>query len=1458
MKEKIFFLITFTLLLSGCVTQESPDIAVDYERSISEQEAIEACSKTNLSNNILVHQNVVHTFQCLRWHKNFQNLFETISKFDSSKWDHLFTKINTFFINDQDTKNRVLKSYKRLDDHNSLDFLQRTYDILNDSNLYVRARELFNCAEDSSRDECERLNHSISKEEILNFLLSLNTNQNQLKKLLHIVHTNYQNFLRYRDRIEPLSRDLIKTPGFDDLRIEVMDLLTNKFIEGIDSKDITFIQYLLTTKDEVSNRPYLYELFQNEDFTLDEFMRVITYPINENPTYFQDLRILSSYYEKGITCKAFNEDGDLIYIDLGKSVGTFLKNSNHLNYFEFLQKSFDLTVQLKNSYEFCPDIFDLNGETLFFEDGKFVKQEHSVHLLNFNDSFNRYLQDEDKYNLFKLLTYVGIQAKEIKDPLYTIRIGAHDLMLAGNEINRFIYQNVPEMFPLGFEMSKEMTEKDYAISSSFLMNTINDPLNIDTIKTISKFWQNLESEDKKAVLAIMDAQLEDGNDLGAIMLYSVESLSEVVEVSNDLLPLLFSKENVNKTYESLKALTLSFSNKDLTDDLKNFFSKDHLLGIYKILIAGLPYSGPIKDIIGRLIEFKKSLEELLLDGVKLTRLAYELIFKNPDPEKASEYYKCMADLSKTGMSFYELIHALPDSCDPFKKQSMGFRYLDYLNIIADNFSLWSQTEDWPGPPLRWEEKTGLFDRKGIFSPDLINSSVANMKLVDEILGPSENGGIAYALEVLGNHLFNWKIKENLLIDPIKRSIELFDGLLQSGQESKIWRNYLLRKALQEEHFNHIPELTKNTGGFFLGLSEEINNGKYDEYYNKVFPAQDPRLRCESFHNLNIENNPCPDKETLKDLTEKIVKGMLVSKGPEGWRPIDLNIQGLHPDGINLPLPYPKGVKPQHYVFDLKEQVLTYYDLADKSLPINKQLFPYFPKNYDKKFGGYKKQLKEWKKGNLNKVDPQYMQQLTTSERIETIMRQFSFDDYNLLVQVANHSAFHRMDNVKLTLEKNELLKGCINLGACGLTLNREEKRMANNALTMYDAFIEIHTFFNHAENLQVFTAATVISSAPDVRKPWAAKLPTGELPILFTRKQLKGHNASLLTLTAKLAVVSNLGRWMKDRLGRTRNELQKYLKSEEFKILNANYMRGYPLRGTYYALSSILEEITKNQSGDQSFLDDMIDYLYDRDYQEIRLIENFIGNLLFINSFIGPASEKIGLEHFINEKTDQLYSENKDFNVLIVAPLLIKKWSVLKNHWPREMNLLDLIKKVNTFMSLFKDRLLKKDIYAYRALNDSFMLINQIFLKNQKDSKKGLEILLEYLVKDDNLYKVAQLVDTFLDYIETLTLQDGVRTGERAEELGNNLLKLGEERRMDYNALRLYLERTLQAEFCQDSHCRQNPHYDELSTLIHYLNQENSQGIKYLEVFLETIAIKEREDLVEMLQEFLPNLEIKK
>ena len=1461
MKRISFLLILSLSLIMGCVSQESPEIQYDYKKKLSDYEAVEACSNANLVNNLLEYDNVISIFTCLQWKIKFPNLYQGIVNSDKNKWNHLFEKFNTFFINVPDTKNRFLNNYKKLDESNSFEFLEDIYNILNESDLYERVSEVFSCIKEEDDPNCLEESYPISKEEILNALSAFNTNQNQLKKLLHIVHSQYETFLRHQERIEPLSRELISSVGFDELRINTIDYLTNSFIKGIDSKDLWFIKYLLTSKDKLTQLPWPYALFKNENFTLEEFMRVIEYPLKDNPYYFQDLRVLAQSYKKGISCTKYNDQGERITIDLGNSVGTFLKNSMDLDYFEFLQKSFDLTIQLKNSYEFCPEIFSLSGEATFFEDGLPVTREHQVNLLQFNDSFNRYLQDEDKFNLFKLLTFVGLNAENINDPLYAIKIGSHDLMLTANESNKFIDMNIPDLFELGFDLTKEMSLEEYTINSSFLMNIINDEKNILAIQTLSKFWQRLKYQDKKDILRLIDAQFKEGNNLASIMLYSIESLSELVEVADDFLPLLFDQSQTAKTYESIEELVFHFSKKELNNDLRRFFSKDHLLGIYKILTGGLPYLGPIKSIIGKLLEFKKSLEDLLTDGIKLTRIAYDLIFRNPDPEKATEYYNCMHELGESSRDFYYLIYNFPESCALFKDKSMGFRYLYYLNTIALDFHEKSQHSDWPGPPMAFEKGEGILDNNGLFSPSMLNSSVANMKVADEILGPSAEipgkGGISYTLKTLSQHLFEYYIKGSPVIDHVKKIIDIADSFFQSGLESKILRSYLLEKATKDENYSHITDINKNLGGFLIGLGNEINNGKYDEYFDKVYPPQVEELKCQNFHNFNIGNDPCPEKSKIKSTGTEIVKRMLTSLGPEGYRPIDFNIQGLHPDGIHLPLPYPKGATPEHYVFDLKEQVYTYYDLADKSLPINKRSYPYFPKSYDKKYGSYKRQLKEWKKGNTNKVDPQYLQKLTTSERLETIMREFSFDNHNLLVQVANHSAYHRMDNIKLTLEKNELLKGCVNLGACGLTLNREEKRMANNALTMYDAFIEIHTYFAHAENLQVFTTSTVLSSAEDVRKPWAAKYSTGELPVLFTKKQLKGHNAALLSLTAQLAFVSNAGRWMKDRLGRSRQELNNYLRSDEFKILNDNYMNGYPLKATYYAISSILKESIRKQKGQNStFFEDAIDYIYDLDYQEQRTLENFVGNLLFLNSFIGPVSNKKGLHHFYDEQTEKTYRNNKDFNIILSAPLIIKNWHLFKNSWPRDMKLIEIIKKLNSILNIFKDRLLKKDTTFYRTLNDSFMFINNLLLSNQKDSKKGIEILIDYLSKEDRLYDLISVSESLLDYLDLLTLDQGQRNGHRLIELGQNLLKIGKDTRLDYDALKNYIKLTLDKKLCQQRECSSNPHYDEVATLLHYLNQENRQGIKHIEVLFEVITRSDREDLIKMFDEFLPNLEI--
>ena len=182
---------------------------------------------------------------------------------------------------------------------------------------------------------------------------------------------------------------------------------------------------------------------------------------------------------------------------------------------------------------------------------------------------------------------------------------------------------------------------------------------------------------------------------------------------------------------------------------------------------------------------------------------------------------------------------------------------------------------------------------------------------------------------------------------------------------------------------------------------------------------------------------------------------------------------------------------------------------------------------------------------------------------------------------------------------------------------------------------------------------------------------------------------------------------------------------------------------------------------------------------------------------------------------------------------------------------------INPAGNIFKDRLLQKDVSFYRALNDSFMIINNALLLNQKDSKKGIELAINYLSKDNKLYDFISIAETLLDYIDMLTLDQGRRTGRRFIELGNNLLKIGNDNRLDYSALQEYIQLTLESKNCKNQSCSINPHFDEIPTIIHYLNQENDQGKKHLEILLETLAIKDKEDLLTMLEEFLPNLTIK-
>src|SRR5690606_4924206 len=118
------------------------------------------------------------------------------------------------------------------------------------------------------------------------------------------------------------------------------------------------------------------------------------------------------------------------------------------------------------------------------------------------------------------------------------------------------------------------------------------------------------------------------------------------------------------------------------------------------------------------------------------------------------------------------------------------------------------------------------------------------------------------------------------------------------------------------------------------------------------------------------------------------------------------------------------------VLSIHESLKMFWDLTDKSLPINKINMPY-------EIDGKKKD-----------------EEVTTMERIEVVIRDVNFDE-NYLGAHYKNSVAKSHDYLKVVESKYGMFKVCVKAGFCGKFMSRNERRLARNAISSFPSLMDV-------------------------------------------------------------------------------------------------------------------------------------------------------------------------------------------------------------------------------------------------------------------------------------------------------------------------------------------------------------------------------------------------------------------
>lgn len=1431
MKEIVTTIIVLLIFSISCTKQESPEITNSDRLNQNEIDRLEACSKVNFNKGVLLHLNSIYLFKCMRWNEEFPYVYRALKSIQGVHWDQLWEPVDKVFISDIQRRDRFFENIRELDRKNGLDDLSRVIVALNETNFFDSLKEMFACAE--SRDEkiCQEREHIPSKKSLKEILTAVETSPDAIEKLIYILRTIIESATPHKERLRAEINKFRQDPLFVATRVMLPTAISEKIQNGLTVEDRIFLAKVLsisstTDQEDEKEETWIYKWIHDVKMNRDKFRDLVEYPILTNPAFEREVSGLKNAYDHGFACsvKSKTIPNELIEFDFNNHLYVYSKVVKDRSYRDFFDFSISELTMLKMSTEVCSE----------FENNKY-----GINFLSLLNKIASFLGERKFYDLMKFLvsntTIKADAGKSFAENLYLFDFFANEIFKSANSINKSIIEKNREFYPVMFDVLLEFPEEFWPILGSFLGDTLlkkNDTF----LKGVAGFWRFFNTKEKNFLFNFLDRHFEGETQYLLLFDFYTKFLNDFRETNQVFYNQWASTEEQKElTYYSLKDVFLNLSGKETLDDFKRFFGRDQILRVLEVLSGG----EKIKKVANEQLDYMKSNAYVLKS--KSDKYKFNIVY-NPavgDNYDASEAIECMKAFSEIDKGFYQLIRKLPKLCSQISNEFIGLKLYTWLNSIDEFY-------------LKFKPATGADDsilsERGLVGPYLLNTSIGLTKIIDSILGelnsmlPTQNG-VKYLLNSTRYHVVDMGLK-NLLSMKLSYLNDWFNVL---PEKNLIFRNSVLKTFSNSENFSYSNIAIDNMSKLSTAYGEWIGLEEFSKKKSlKKLVEHDPKFDCKNVINQFVAPHGCPSAEIVKKYGTSMMKYLTTSWNDDEETPASILVKALKAgEGIEIPL---RGNDRRKYRLTLRELFKLLYDASDKTLPVNRLQVLY-----------------------VNERGEKRKEELTTLERVESVIREVRFDNNYLGVAYLN-AMVHAKDYNDEVLDRRRLLNMCVNLPGirCSRSMSDSDLRMAKNSLEMFDGLVDINNGRNlesklsYGKYLSTFEQALVASSA---KKAQAVQL----FPL--SDELLIMHNGRLLSDLSMMSMPSNMARTIRDRVGRNEKDFARFINSEGFRRVDNAFLYAFDLKEAASSINLLINNILNIPNGEkENLFENSVDWIASLNYQNTRLLEDTIARLLLVGSYLGPPEIVFGTSNGgnVTEKSDLSikYRDNNLFQLFLSLEKLVINWPMLKKLYPADKTLIQAFVPLNNFLIFFSEQLLstqdpKKNI-AYRVLNDIYLVLDSVLFEDHEDVRligksenkiKGLDLFIEGLKSPGMVLKVYDLIPIIYDYLSKVHDKDGAWF----KVVGQNIGRITSSSRIDLTPFRDYLRFTTKNKICFDIRmdCTDNYHFDEVGNIVRFLNEKPNNRETNFNIAIKKVFMDEFDSIVDLIDDLLPSVKIK-
>lgn len=1401
MSKVLIINVLLLLVISSCFKQDSPEVVSDYNPVGSDVDRLESCSRVNFNNGFLRKQNVQDLFSCTKWVQQFPSLSNAINEVDEVQWNNLMEPVSLAFFDNRERRDRVIRELRRLDDRGALESLGRVLTALNETNFYDAFNELFICAEDGDNEACrDRPTGIATKQKIMSLLGLLNRDK---EFFYHLSQFFVKALEASQPEIEPLRDEIRKfydTSSFVQLRIKFLNKLMTELNDGIAPETKSLLTHFFSYGVE-EGQPFSYRWIQHPNQNEELFRNLVRYPLRKRPQITKDLMVVLSAVQEGLSCRPYSGN-NYLNLNISNEMTSLLSAVSVFDHGRFIYFLLDKVSLLTSAEVFCEEVRRYSSSVpAFSEADSAYSTTHEVSFIELMNETSSFVAEPLHYDLMNFIVTIStLDTQEVT--LYPLVMATSKPAVSLLEIMNLIDETSESYFDLMFRLMKRFDLQGHE-NLAEMAKLFKDPDFLTSLQALGGLWDFYTDEEKNFLFKIIDRHMDEGTDIVSLFEFYGVMMEELVDASDSFKQQWFVDERARENfYLSVKSFASVMSGQPVLADFQQFFSRDHIIEIIKVVTQGVSLTEQSR------IGYNYNYRTYYTDASE--RRDYVLDFRRSDLAVNSAL-RCIQSMTELKKPFYEVIIQLPQDCKSLATQSAPLMTFSWLNEVAKQYEILFGAGS----------AQGLLSQDGILSPRMLNSTMANMKILDEV----HPGGLENLFESFKRHLFEYRSEQqvgyySLLEKTIRDAKNLMDV---NKTHSQNFRNKLIFELTNLSN-QRLTAFSKSLTSLLSSYAVSLDGDKLSPY-----SLSESRFRysCQDFLNQNI-GYQCPKNfvELVESLNEFIP---YLSKSYDNKTTFlgNLATAAAAQKGFPIPLNSPRA---RPYRMTMRETLKMQYDLSDPQRAINQSLVEYTSSN-----------------------EVTTRQPMTVLERIEVVIRDVKFRLNYLGVQYQN--SVTQGDDYNDDVEsRKKLMERCIKVPIvrCGKKMTDDQKRLATNALEAYDGLLDVNngrgldSDLRYGDYMKTLVSTVVASSAKEAQK--VRLFPLGE-------DLLKLHNGIALAFVTEMAGFSHIGRWVHNRFSKNDKDFEDFLSSKDLAMIDNSFLYGIEKDDLSEEMKKIGESL--NTKAGKMFVSDLVKWFFESSNEQIDLTEKILGRLFVISSLVGPEDVILGTE-------SGEYSQFNNINSLSVFKVLnvvINNWDSIRENTPDDLDLRAGFAEFWDFTNFIYEQIHnetqdKKDVY--RVVNELILALTYFAdtnFANQESNKTytGLDFTEDFL-KSQSFYGTVNTLRDLNNYLNEMKANNSGWHKSVVTTLDN----FQKDERSSLESLKDYLKNTSIKEFCDESGCQVNIHYDEPYRML-TTSLETSQGETKtnLRKTLETLFLEEYEKFEEIIQSTMNSLNVR-